>query len=208
MVEESGNSIMSKIIQLNVRAAGTKSDMKAARHAGRIPAVLYGVGKETVSVEVNEKEMLEMLRKNPRAILQGKVSDEKVVPVIVQNIQKDSMSGKIKHIDFQHVNMSVSMDSNVTIHYAGEPVGVKNGGVQQVEIYEVQVRCMPDVLPTSMEVDISGLDVGGQLLVSDLVFVDGIEVLTDPATVMIQIKLVQEEVEEDAAAPAATVTPA
>ncbi|WP_157794111.1 50S ribosomal protein L25 [Paenibacillus donghaensis] len=199
---------MSKIIQLNVRAAGTKSDMKAARHAGRIPAVLYGVGKETVSVEVNEKEMLEMLRKNPRAILQGKVSDEKVVPVIVQNIQKDSMSGKIKHIDFQHVNMSVSMDSNVTIHYAGEPVGVKNGGVQQVEIYEVQVRCMPDVLPTSMEVDISGLDVGGQLLVSDLVFVDGIEVLTDPATVMIQIKLVQEEVEEDAAAPAATVTPA
>lgn len=188
---------MSKFIQLNIRTGETKSQKKLAREQGRIPAVLYGVGKDTLTLEVNEKEILDILRKNPRAILQGKTSDEKVMPIVIQHIQKDPMSGKILHIDFQHVNMSINMDSKVTIHFAGEAVGVKNGGVQQVELYEVEVRCMPGVLPTSMAVDISKLDVGDQLLVSDLIFQDGIEVLSDPNGVMIQIITVHEEVEEE-----------
>lgn len=193
---------MSKFIQLNIRTGETKSQKKLSREQGRIPAVLYGVGKDTLNLEVNEKEIMDILRKNPRAILQGKTSDEQVMPIVVQHIQKDSLSGKILHIDFQHVNMSINMDSKVTIHFAGEAVGVKNGGVQQIELYEVEVRCMPGVLPTSMEVDISKLDIGDQLLVSDLIFQDGVEVLTDPDAVMIQIKAVHDEVEE------AVVTPA
>jgi large subunit ribosomal protein L25 len=172
--------------------------MNQARKQGRIPAVLYGVGKDTLSLEVNEKEMLDILKKNPRAILQGKTSDDQVIPVIVQNIQKEPMSGNLLHIDFHHVNMTASMDSKVTIHFSGEAIGVKSGGVLQVEMYEVEVRCMPDDLPTSMEVDISGLASGDQLLVSDLIFKDGIEVLTDPNTVMILIKTVHEEIEETA----------
>lgn len=195
---------MSKFIQLNNRTSDTKSNLNVARKQGRIPAVLYGIGKDTLSLEVSEKELLEMLRTNPRAILQAKLSDGTTVPVVVQNIQKQSMSGKVLHIDFQHVNMSISMDSKVTIHFAGEAAGVKEGGVLQVEIYEVEVRCMPGDLPTSMEVDISGLAIGDQLLVSDLIFQDGIEVLTDPSTVMIQIKTVHEEAEE----PAVATTPA
>ncbi|MCL6602244.1 MAG: 50S ribosomal protein L25 [Paenibacillus sp.] len=192
---------MSKFIQLNKRTGETKSQRNQARQQGRIPAVLYGIGKDTLNLEVNEKELLDILKKNPRAILQGKTADEKMLPIVVQNIQKDSLSGKIRHIDFQHVNMNISMDSKVTIHFAGEAIGIKSGGVLQVELYEVEVRCMPDILPTSMEVDISGLDAGDQLLVSDLIFQDGIEVLTDPNTVMIQIKVVHDEVEE---APAVT----
>ncbi|MDF2650013.1 MAG: hypothetical protein K0Q73_5818 [Paenibacillus sp.] len=189
---------MSKFIQLSKRTGATKSHLNQARKEGRIPAVLYGIGKDTLSLEVNEKEILEVLRKNPRAILHGKTSDEKVMPVIIQSIQKDSMSGKLRHIDFHHVNMTESMDSKVTIHFSGEAIGVKAGGVLQVEMYEVKVRCMPGDLPTSMEVDISGLDSGDQLLVSDLIFQDGIEVLTDPNTVMIQIRTVHQEVEETA----------
>lgn len=193
---------MSKFIQLSNRTSDTKSNLNVARKQGRIPAVLYGIGKDTLSLEVSEKELLEMLRTNPRAILQAKLSDGTTVPVVVQNIQKQSMSGKVLHIDFQHVNMSVSMDSKVTIHFAGEAAGVKEGGVLQVEIYEVEVRCMPGDLPTSMEVDISALAIGDQLLVSDLIFQDGIEVLTDPSTVMIQIKTVHEEAEEPEVTPA------
>jgi large subunit ribosomal protein L25 len=189
---------MSKFIQLNKRTGETKSHMNEGRKQGRIPAVLYGIGKDTLSLEVNEKEIVDILKKNPRAILQGKTSDEKVIPVIVQNIQRETMTGKLLHIDFHHVNMTKSMDSKVTIHFSGEAIGVKSGGVLQVELYEVEVRCMPDDLPTSLEVDISALDAGDQLLVSDLIFKDGIEVLTDPTTIIIQIKTVHEEIEETA----------
>lgn len=202
MVEESGKTKMSKFILLNNRTEETQSNLNVARKQGRIPAVLYGIGKDTLSLEVGEKELLNVIRTNPRAILQGKLSDDTVVPVVVQHIQKDSISGKVQHIDFQHVNMSISMDSKVTIHFAGEAAGVKAGGVLQVEIYEVEVRCMPGDLPSSMEVDISGLEIGDQLAVSDLIFQKGIEVLTDPSTVMIQIKTVHEEVEEPAETPA------
>ncbi|AIQ66554.1 50S ribosomal protein L25 [Paenibacillus graminis] len=194
---------MSKFIQLSNRTAETKSNLNVARKLGRIPAVLYGINKDTLSLEVNEKELLDVLKTNPRAILQAKLSDNTAVPVVVQDIQKDSMSGKVLHIDFQHVNMNISMDSKVTIHFAGEAAGIKAGGSLQVEIYEVEVRCMPGDLPTSMEVDISGLAIGDQLLVSDLIFQNGVEVLTDPSTVMIQIKTVhEEEAEEPAATPA------
>ncbi|OKP83423.1 hypothetical protein A3844_21505 [Paenibacillus helianthi] len=194
---------MSKFILLSNRTAETKSNLNIARKQGRIPAVLYGINKDTLSLEANEKELMDVLRTNPRAILQGKLSDNTSVPVVVQDIQKDSMSGKVLHIDFQHVNMNISMDSKVTIHFAGEAAGIKAGGSLQVEIYEVEVRCMPGDLPTSMEVDISDLAIGDQLLVSDLIFQDGVEVLTDPSTVMIQIKVIhEEEAEEPAVTPA------
>lgn len=193
---------MSKAIQLSKRTAETNSNLNIARKQGRLPAVLYGINKDTLSLEVNEKELLEVLRTNPRAILQGKLEDNTVLPVIVQAIQKESISGKVLHIDFQHVNMSISMDSKVTIHFAGEAAGVKAGGSLQVELYEVEVRCMPGDLPTTMEVDISSLAMGDQLLVSDLIFQDGVEVLTDRDAVMIQIKAVHEEEEEPAATPA------
>ncbi|WP_410514924.1 50S ribosomal protein L25 [Paenibacillus sp. BR2-3] len=190
---------MSKFIQLNKRTGTTNSQLNQARKQGRIPAVLYGMGKDTLTLEVNEKEMLDVLKKNPRAILQGKLSDDKEMPVVIQNIQRDALSGKLLHIDFHHVNMTKIMDSKVNVHFAGEAIGLKSGGVLQVELYEVEVRCMPDVLPSSMEVDISNLDVGDQLLVSDLIFQDGIEVLTDPGSVMIQIKTVHDETAEEPA---------
>jgi large subunit ribosomal protein L25 len=186
---------MTKSIRLSNRTGSSKSELNQGRKLGRIPAVLYGNGKTTVSIEVNEKEVLEVLRKNPRAIIQAKTLDEDLLPVIIQNIQRETLTGKLIHIDFHHVNMSQSMDSKVTIHFSGESAGVKAGGVLQVEMYEVEVRCMPEHLPSSMEVDVSGLEIGDQLLVSDLVFRDGIEVLSDPDTVMIQIKNVHDEEE-------------
>lgn len=178
---------MGKTIQLNERFGASKSQLKQRRNLGRIPAVLYGIGKTTVSVEVNEKEVLDVLRTNPRAILQAVTPDEGVLPVIIQNIQRETLTGKLVHIDFHLVNMSASMDSKIKIHFSGESAGVKAGGVLQVKLYEVEVRCMPDHLPSSIEVDVSGLAIGDQLHVSDLNFRDGIEVLTDLNAVMIKI---------------------
>jgi large subunit ribosomal protein L25 len=194
--------IMSKSIQLSERIGTSKSIRNQGRKMGRIPAVLYGIGKTTVSVEVNEKEMLDVLRKNPRAILQASTTAAGILPVVIQNVQRETITGKLIHIDFHHVNMNKIMDSKVTIHFLGESIGVKEGGILQVEMYEVEVRCMPDHLPPSMEVDISGLAIGDQILVSDLVFRDGIEVLSDPNAVMIQIKTVHNEEELETATPA------
>lgn len=192
---------MGTFIQLDKRTGVTKSDLRQGRKQGRIPAVLDETGKASQALEVSEKDILSILKKNPRAILQGSTDEEKAIPLVIQSVQKDSVSGKLLHIDLHRVNMTIMMDSKVAIHFAGEAAGVKAGGMLQIELHEVDVRCMPGVLPKSMEVDISALEAGDQLLVSDLIFQDGIEVLTDPAAVIVKIKTIHEDIVEETPAP-------
>ncbi|GGI46129.1 50S ribosomal protein L25 [Paenibacillus marchantiophytorum] len=191
---------MSNSIQLSERDQLSKSQMNLLRKQGLVPAVVYGTDVGSISVTVSEKDILSTLKRNPRAILHAAIPQNGSKPVLLQNVQRDPISNKIVHVDFYQLNMNISMDSKVTIHFSGEPVGVKEGGILQVELYEVQVRCMPDKLLSAFEVDISGLGIGDHLLVSDLSFHEGIEVLSD-ATAML-VKISHAHAEEPAVVPA------
>lgn len=101
--------------------------------------------------------------------------------------------------------MKAKLDTKVAFHFTGDPVGVKSGGVQQIELHELDIRTLPDKLTASFEVDLSGLDIGDQLLVSDLPKHEGWEVLTPEDTLIVRIAppAAQEPTDEDAAEPAA-----
>jgi len=103
--------------------------------------------------------------------------------------------------------MKAKLDTKVAFHFSGEPVGVKSGGVQQVELHELDIRTLPDKLTASFDVDISALDIGDQLLVSDLPKHEGWEVLTPEDTLIVRIAppVAAETTEEDAAAEPAAV---
>lgn len=188
---------MSNTIQLTERAQLSKSQINLLRNQGQVPAIVYGKEIGSIAVIVEEKEIIATIKKNPRAILNAAIPEKGIKPVLIQNIQRDPVSKKIIHVDFFQLNMNVSMDSKVTIHFSGDPIGVKEGGILQVEMHEVEVRCMPDNLLSAFEVDISGLGIGDHLLVSDLTFHDGVEVLSDPSTMLVQIS--QANAEEEAA---------
>ncbi len=179
--------MMSKTIQLNERANLSKSQINLLRKQGQVPAIVYGKDVGSISVIVGEKEIISVIKHNPRAILNAAIPEQGNKPVLIQNIQRDPLSNKIVHVDFYQLNMNESMDSKVTIHFSGEPVGVKEGGTLQVEMYEVEVRCMPNNLLSAFEVDISGLKIGDQLHVSDLTFHEGIEVLSDAGSMLVKI---------------------
>ncbi|MEC0227988.1 50S ribosomal protein L25 [Paenibacillus alba] len=179
--------MMSNSIQLSERDQLSKSQMNVLRKQGQVPAVVYGTDVGSISVSVSEKDILSTLKRNPRAILHAAIPQNGNKPVLIQNVQRDPISNKIVHVDFYQLNMNISMDSKVTIHFSGEPVGVKEGGILQVELYEVHVRCMPDKLLSAFEVDISGLGIGDHLLVSDLSFHEGIEVLSDATAMLVKI---------------------
>lgn len=185
--------MMSNTIQLNERVDLSKSKINLLRKQGQVPAIVYGKDVGSISVIVAEKEILSVIKHNPRAILNAAIPEKGNKPVLIQNIQRDPLSNKIVHVDFYQLNMNVSLDSKVTIHFSGEPAGVKEGGMLQVEMYEVEVRCMPDNLLSAFEVDISGLKIGDHLLVSDLSFHEGIEVLSDPDAMLVKISQAQAE---------------
>jgi large subunit ribosomal protein L25 len=191
---------MSNSIQLTNRSDLSASKLKQLRKKGHIPAIVYGVGLENIAVEVEEKNLLAALKQNPRAILQATTTGHGVLPVLVHAVQKNMLTGKWIHIDFHQINMNEKVDTKAIIHYSGEPVGLKDGGILQVEVHEVEIRCMPDKLFAGFQVDIGELGIGDQLLVSDLVVHDGVEIMTDSSTMLVKVlspRVVAEEIKEE-----------
>lgn len=189
---------MTDLLELRERTNFTHSQLAQRRRQGHIPAVLYGADVGSVSVEVGEREMADVLSRNPNAVFEVHLAGRGKRSVLVRDVQRDMLSGRLIHVDFFQINVNESIDAKITVHFVGEPVGVKSGGILQIEMHEVDVRCMPDKLPPSFEVDISGMDVGAHLLVSDLPAYEGVEVTTDHAALLATIltSTVRQEVVE------------
>ncbi|WP_410514902.1 50S ribosomal protein L25 [Paenibacillus sp. BR2-3] len=188
---------MNTTVRLTERSGSTSSQ----RSKGFVPVVVYGAGSDSQSFTADAKTINEILGKNPRAILKVELPDSGSKNVVIQEVQRQPLSKQLLHIDFQQIDMKVELDTKVAFHFTGDPVGVKNGGVQQVELYELDIRTLPDKLTATFDVDISGLDIGDQLLVSDLPKHEGWEVLTpeDALIVRIAAPAHEETVEDDAA---------
>jgi large subunit ribosomal protein L25 len=189
---------MVNAIQLTDRSNFPHSHLKELRSKGHIPAVIYGSKLGGIPVEVNGKELFAVLKKDPRAILQASVSNHGQYPVLVQDVQKDKVTNQWIHIDFLQIDMNEKVVTKAAILFTGVPIAAKEGGILQVELQEVEIRCMPDKLISTYEVDISGLQIGGQLFISDLPENEGVEILTDPALMLVNILTPKVAVEEPA----------
>ncbi|OAS14930.1 hypothetical protein A8708_05125 [Paenibacillus oryzisoli] len=161
------------------------------RKQGQIPAVVYSSRMKNEHVAVEEKVIRAALKSNAHAILEVVLPSKKKHPVIIHQVQKDSLHGQLLHIDFLQINMKEKLDTAVAVHFIGEPIGTKEGGMLQVEMHEVMIRCMPNKLPSSLEVDISKLGIGDKLHVSDLDAGKDVEILTDPEAILVNILVAQ-----------------
>ncbi|KTD87257.1 50S ribosomal protein L25 [Paenibacillus etheri] len=192
---------MNTTVRLTERSGSNSSQ----RRKGFVPVVVYGAGSDSQSFTADAKTITGILANNPRAVLTLELPDSGKKNVVIQEIQRQPVSKQLLHIDFQQIDMKAKLDTKVAFHFTGEPVGVKSGGVQQIELHELDIRTLPDKIAASFEVAISGLDIGDQLLVSDLPKHEGWEVLTPEDTLIVRIAppAAQEPTEEDTAEPAA-----
>ena len=174
---------MNTTVRLTERSGSSSSQRKK----GFVPVVVYGAGSDSQSFTADAKTINEILGKNPRAILKVELPGAGAKNVVIQEIQRQPLSKQLLHIDFQQIDMKAELDTKVAFHFTGEPVGVKNGGAQQVELYELDIRTLPDKLTATFDVDISNLDIGDQLLVSDLPKHEGWEILTPEDTLIVRI---------------------
>jgi large subunit ribosomal protein L25 len=178
---------MSNSIQLLNRTG----KLKQMRKRGQIPAVVYSSRMKSELVAVEEKVIRAALKSNAHAILEVILPSKKKHPVMIHQVQKDCLSGQLMHLDFLQINMKDKLDTFVAVHFRGEPLGTKEGGMLQIEMHEVLIRCMPNKLPSSLHVDISKLSIGDKLNVSDLDAGKDVEILTDPETILVTILAAQ-----------------
>ncbi|MHA6533403.1 50S ribosomal protein L25 [Paenibacillus sp. BAC0078] len=174
---------MNTTVRLTKRSGSSSSQ----RSKGFVPVVVYGAGSDSQSFAAEAKTLNEILGKNPHAILTVELPDSGSKNVMIQEVQRQPLSRKLIHVDLHQIDMKAELHTKVPFHFSGEPAGVKNGGVQQVELHELDIRTLPDKLTATFDVDISGLEIGDQLLVSDLPKHEGWEILTPEDTLIVRI---------------------
>lgn len=206
---------MSQQFKLNVapRAQIGRSASRRLRKANRVPAILYGKHTKPESLSVESPEFTRLVKAVAgRAVLVELERTDKPEKALsfLQEIQRDPITDKFLHIDFQEVKADEKFEIRVNIRLAGESFGVKNqSGVLEVNAQHLRVRCLPKDLPEAIVVDVTELKVGETIKVGGLAAVPGVEFLDAKGQPVVScVEPVAEVVTETAAAPAAVAAAA
>jgi large subunit ribosomal protein L25 len=193
--------------------AEPRSDMgkgasRRLRRAGRVPAIIYGGNKDPEALTLSHNEVLRNLENEAfySHILTVK-SGGNETQAILRDLQRHPSKAIVMHMDLQRVSATETLRTNVPIHIIGEDVapGVKEGGLVSHDLPDVEVECYPKDLPEYIEADISSLEVGDSIHLSDLKVPDGVTLTElergedhDSSVVSIHAKRIVEEIEEEA----------
>ncbi len=186
------------------REATGKNENRRLRSGGRIPAVVYGGGKEPIPIQIDRRAFLDLTRhgsgENSIFLLELAGADQKR-HAMIRDLQVDPVSRRILHIDFQRVLMTEKLRVAVSIELTGTAYGVKNeAAVIDFVTREVEVECLPGDIPAHLALDVTPLHVGQHLEAGAIELPAGVRLITDPERVIASCSHARLEVEAPAAA--------
>jgi large subunit ribosomal protein L25 len=189
------------VVPAESRTETGKNVNRRLRRRGMIPGVLYGTGKAAVPVAVSPREIGAILKsasgENTLFDLDLGGTRRKV---ILKEFQREPLGGHLLHADFYEVALDKALQVKVPIGLEGTPTGVKlQGGIVDFVTRELEVECLPADIPEKITVDISHLELGKHLRVSDLKLGDKVRILVEPDVVVAHVVLPRAEVAAEAA---------
>ena len=194
---------MAENIKMKATTRGLVGKANRRLDSSDLAGVVYGTAVESrpVSIDRHAFEQVLVHEGNIGSKLIDLMIDDatKPVRVIVKSIQHDAVKGTLFHVDFWAVNMRQKVTTTVPVHFEGEAPGVKTGGVFMHNVQHINVESLPDDLPEYVTVDISALEVGDSVHVSDLSYPEGVTILDDPEEI---VASVVPPAKEEEAAPA------
>ena len=195
---------MSDQVSLNVdvRTASGKKVAKRLRYRGQLPAVVYGEGAESVACSVDQRRLTDLLKSHGRNAIISLRAGDTSQSTIIKDIQYHPLQDEILHVDFHRIDLTRKIVVEVPLHATGSAVGVRIGeGILEQMLHELEVECLPTEIPDHIEIDVSDLDIGDSLHVSDIVVDDDdLTVVTDADRTVFAVAapaLVIEEEEEE-----------
>jgi large subunit ribosomal protein L25 len=196
MATATENVIDSNRLDAQPRSVGTKNDARRIRRSGKIPAVLYGAGKDALPISVDPRQVSRILHSasGHNTIFDLALDGERTKAMIV-DWQYEPIKGSLLHIDLKRIAMDQKLKVLVPVHLKGEAEGVKTqGGILEQVLREVEVECLPADIPSHIEADVTHLVFGKVLRVSDLPHGEKLKFLTDPNQTVAHVTSVKEEV--------------
>jgi large subunit ribosomal protein L25 len=174
-----------------------------------LPAVLYGKTITATPIHVSLRDLKRQVPQGRIELMDLEVEGEGTYPVMLTAIQRDPISGEWLHADFHQVNLDEPVRTKVPLDFHGTAVGTKAGGILQIQETHIEIEALPEHMPASIAVDISGLDIGDKLLVGDLSLPSGVHALSHPDELLISVVLPQTaasdpEVQADTKEPSAS----
>jgi large subunit ribosomal protein L25 len=191
-------------LEVRIRKDHGKGYAHKLRQAGKIPAVCYGLGETPVSLALDPKELKDALDPDKRQntvitmTLKGDGADRQLT-VMLKDYQIDPLKNTVLHADFVRVDLTKEITVTVPLMLTGKPEGVKIGGILHQVFRMVDVACLPDRIPTSLEGDVTALNMGDALKASEIKVGEGVRILLDPKQSVAVVVAPKEEKEEEAA---------
>src|SRR5271154_6830568 len=187
----------SNVLEAQPRTAGTKNDARRVRVAGKVPAVLYGAGKEALSVSLDPRQVSRILHSQTgyNTIFDLALTGGEPTKAMIVDWQYEPIKGTLLHIDLKRIALDKVLKVSVPILLIGEAAGVKQeGGIMEQMLREVEIECLPADIPSHIDADVSELTFGKVLRVSELPHSDKIKFITDENQPVAHVTAVKEEV--------------
>ena len=166
------------------------------RKEGKIPSVIYGHNKP-VHISVDAKEFDTKFHTISENTLITINVEDKEYEVLVKDFQENMMLGQLTHIDFFEVERGKTLKTRVPVYLNGIPNGVKEGGLLDHRLHEIDIECLPKDIPEKIELDISELQIGDSIHVSDLDLIEAVKILNFLEQVVVSVTTIKIEVEPE-----------
>jgi large subunit ribosomal protein L25 len=181
------------ILEAQARPSMSKGQRNQLRGEGKVPAVIYGRGEDTLPLIVDGRTLRQVLVTGGGNVLvdlavKAKGKKTRQETVMFKDIQRDIIyQDRIIHVDFIRISMTDKIEVAVTLNFIGEPAGLDEGGVLSMVSREVTIKCLPGDIPEHFDIDISALNIGDSLAADALDIDEKFELITLPETVLVQV---------------------
>jgi len=179
-----------------------KNAARRVRVEGKIPAVVYGAGQDSVAVSVDPRIITKILHSDSghNTIFDLDVTGSGTVKAMIVDWQNEPLKGHLLHIDLKRIAMDKAMRVSVPVQLIGIPAGVKTqGGILDHVLREVEIECLPSDIPSHLDVDVTGLEINQGIHVSDLPHMGSIKYISDEGLTVAHVTAVREEPVAEAA---------
>lgn len=186
---------------IETRDSRGKGAARSLRRRGLVPGVVYGGGREATAIALDAAKFERMLETSHGGVntlidLAGN-SPASGRTVIAKELQREAVRGELVHVDLYEIDLKEKIEVQVPIHLTGTPKGVVNGGVLDQQLREVTLLCLPGAIPDDLSFDVTPLELGDSLHISDLAVPDGVEIHAEGeltvATVLVPRGLKEDE---------------
>ncbi|HXF71467.1 MAG TPA: 50S ribosomal protein L25 [Actinomycetota bacterium] len=179
---------MERTLKAERRRGAGKGEARKLRAQGRVPAILYGHGVDPTPIAVDAKDLYRLLHTAAGAnvLIDLRVDGERHL-ALAREVQRDHIKGRYVHVDFFAVRRDEQVKVTVPVRIVGEAPGVKQGGLLEHHLWEVQLQCRVDRVPDAVDADVSVLGIGDALRAGDLRIPDGAQLLTDPEEQVVSV---------------------